>query len=252
MNSYKASRTIKNEQKRLRLMSLLGQEITQRMLANAKKRLRGREDIAILDAGCGTGEDFAILQNAFPKAKITGVDTSQAALEKAKEKEIAFEVVEENLLSFKKAGFFDLVLIKSVLMHLPQVEKVLANLRGNLKSGGVVAVFEPDYTGMNCAFTEFESFKKHLAATMQGFGIDPYLGGKLAGYFKHSNFSQIDPLNVNLEIDPRDEGWEILLALCEVAGPSMAKFAPILTKARQTPQNVLEFKGRMAVVAQKP
>jgi len=248
--SYKASNTIENEQRRLRLMSLLGQEITQRMLENAKQRL-GPDTVKILDAGCGTGESLTILKDFFPEGAITGVDISEKALAQAREKGVAEELIKADLSGFKNPNQFDLIFMQAVLMHIGEPQKVLANLKESLAGRGVLAVFEPDYHGMNSPFPEFPTFKKTLVATMQGYGIDPYLGSKLVSYLSNLGFLRIKEFAVNLKIMPREEGWGILLALCEVAGPAMLEFIPILEKTRQDPKNVFEFKGKMAVVAQK-
>ena len=48
------------------------------------KRIAGKNPRTVLDVGCGPGNSTAVLKNAFPAARIIGIDSSEEMIEKAK------------------------------------------------------------------------------------------------------------------------------------------------------------------------
>ncbi len=65
--------------------TFLRREIAQRM--REKLELVNIEPTALLDAGCGTGDDFAPLSEHFPKAQIIGLDAAPAMLRLASQRQ---------------------------------------------------------------------------------------------------------------------------------------------------------------------
>ena len=111
-----------------------------------------REDIRILDAGCGTGvgTEYLILLN--PKAEIVGIDLSEKALAIAKERYQRSGVAgkHERSIAFhqfpiEKAeeldGEFDLINCVGVLHHLPDPIKGIKSLAKKLAPGGLMHIF---------------------------------------------------------------------------------------------------------------
>lgn len=97
----------------------------------------------VLDVGTGSGDFIAVLKEAFPKAKITGIDPSQESLQIAKEKyqEVNFaEMAAENLHFTENT--FDAVSISMALHHLPNVKKSFEEMQRVLKQGGWIIVSE--------------------------------------------------------------------------------------------------------------
>jgi SAM-dependent methyltransferase len=111
-----------------------------------------REDVRILDAGCGTGvgTEYLILLN--PKAEIVGIDLSEKALAIAQERcqrsgvaaqhqgSIAFRQLPlEN--AHQLEGEFDLINCVGVLHHLPDPIKGIKSLAKKLAPGGLMHIF---------------------------------------------------------------------------------------------------------------
>lgn len=111
-----------------------------------------RQDVRILDAGCGTGvgTEYLILLN--PQAEIVGIDLSEKALEIARERcqrsgvaanhkgTINFQHL--NLESATELpGQFDLINCVGVLHHLPDPVKGIQALADKLASGGIFHIF---------------------------------------------------------------------------------------------------------------
>ena len=99
----------------------------------------------ILDFGCGLGYTSKRLREMFPRAEITGVDSSRQALEAARERNsgpgIRFVHVDE---LGGIAGGFDLCYVNGVFHHIPPEERLdaLRVIHRSLRPGGKLALFE--------------------------------------------------------------------------------------------------------------
>jgi demethylmenaquinone methyltransferase/2-methoxy-6-polyprenyl-1,4-benzoquinol methylase len=103
-----------------------------------------REDVAILDVGCGTGTQLALYRRAG--CRLAGVDLSPAMVAEARKKlggaaEIRCEDASKTSYD---AGTFDLVMIVTVLHELPRAIRrpVLDEARRVLKPDGRILVMD--------------------------------------------------------------------------------------------------------------
>ena len=88
-----------------------------------------------LDAACGTGRHSSYL--ASLRYTVIGVDSSAAMLERAREKVPGGEFYEADLDNLPlPAGHVDLVVCALALMHVPEIEPVLAEFVRVLRPGG--------------------------------------------------------------------------------------------------------------------
>jgi SAM-dependent methyltransferase len=100
----------------------------------------GRDDLAILDAGCGTG---LMLQQMKHLGHAEGVDISEEALDFCRKRGLR-DVRSADLLELPFAeGSFDVVTALDVLEHLDDDSGGLRELRRVLKPGGRVFIFAP-------------------------------------------------------------------------------------------------------------
>ncbi|MES3005126.1 MAG: class I SAM-dependent methyltransferase [Patescibacteria group bacterium] len=103
----------------------------------------GRNDLSILDVGCGTG---ALMKELEVYGEVFGVDFSEQAVDFCKSrgiKNIKRSIMEELLHEDKT---FDLVLALDVLEHIPDDKKGLSEIYRVLKPGGVVIIFVPAFS----------------------------------------------------------------------------------------------------------
>ncbi|BAU63943.1 Methyltransferase type 12 [Stanieria sp. NIES-3757] len=111
-----------------------------------------RQDIRILDAGCGTGSGTDYLIHLNPQADIVAIDLSEKALEVAQERchrsgAIANhpKSVEFHNLKLEEAtqlaGEFDFINCVGVLHHLPDPIKGIQALAAKLAPGGLLHIF---------------------------------------------------------------------------------------------------------------
>lgn len=115
-------------------------------------RKPSRQDIRILDAGCGTGSGTDYLIHLNPEAEIVAMDISEKALEVAKErcnrsgviakhkKPVTFHHLKLESAS-ELSGEFDLINCVGVLHHLPEPEKGIQALAKKLAPGGLFHIF---------------------------------------------------------------------------------------------------------------
>ena len=106
-----------------------------------------RQDVRILDAGCGTGVGTEYLVHLNPEATVTGIDLSAGALAVAKErcqKSGATRAEFHHLSLFdaeQLSGEFDLINCVGVLHHTPDPIGGIQALAKKLAPGGLLHVF---------------------------------------------------------------------------------------------------------------
>src|SRR5688572_10437814 len=105
----------------------------------------------VLDVGSGTGEFTARVAEAYPEARVLGVELLAESVAIAREKHAAlaprleFETGDAFALNLPDDAF-DLVANRHMVQAVPHVEKVLAELVRVTRPGGHVHVLAEDYT----------------------------------------------------------------------------------------------------------
>ncbi|NEP34221.1 class I SAM-dependent methyltransferase [Moorena sp. SIO3B2] len=106
-----------------------------------------REEIRILDAGCGTGVGTEYLVHLNPQASVVGIDLSAGALKVAQERcrRSGADRVEFHHLSLYDVdqieGQFDLINCVGVLHHLPDPIRGIQSIAKKLAPGGLFHIF---------------------------------------------------------------------------------------------------------------
>ncbi|OAB59941.1 hypothetical protein AY600_04040 [Phormidium willei BDU 130791] len=106
-----------------------------------------RDDVQILDAGCGTGVGTEYLVHLNPQAQVTGIDLSEEAVNVARERcrrSGAERVTLQNLSLYDIGQLdtrFDYINCVGVLHHLPDPVAGIQALARQLKPGGLMHVF---------------------------------------------------------------------------------------------------------------
>jgi SAM-dependent methyltransferase len=101
----------------------------------------------ILDIGCGTGVDLEdMLAPAQPGGRVTGIDVSVAAVERAHARfgsnpHVQVEVADVHDLPFRDASF-EAARADRVLLHLERPDAALAEMRRVLAPGGRLVILE--------------------------------------------------------------------------------------------------------------
>ena len=158
-----------------------------------------RPGLRVLDFGCGPGTISLGLARAVEPGELHGVDMeeSQIALARSlagshRQGNATFHVADIAALPFED-GFFDLAHCHNVLMHVPDTQAVLAEVKRVLRPGGVIGCREmtcessfthPDYGVIRKSWDMFED----LLAADDG---HPQMGRELKGHMVKAGFASV-------------------------------------------------------------
>jgi trans-aconitate 2-methyltransferase len=98
----------------------------------------------VYDLGCGPGNSTALLREAYPQAKLVGLDNSTTMLAKARTHVLQVQFIEGDLATWPGDLNADLLYANASFQWVPDHVSVLLRLLKRLKTGGVLALQMPD------------------------------------------------------------------------------------------------------------
>ncbi len=153
----------------------------------------------LLDLGCGPGTITVGLAIAVSPGEVHGVDMEEsqialarAAAESGNHSNVTFHVGDALSLPFED-GFFDVVHSHAVIMHIPDTQGVLTEVKRVLKPEGIFAsrdligessFLEPGTDGLREAWATFVNL-------MKGNGAHPEMGKELKGILLDASFTDV-------------------------------------------------------------
>lgn len=111
------------------------------------------EGDAVLDVGCGTGEDVRAIAGRFPGVSVLGIDASEEKIREARAlslglpRPVDYRVGDVYALPLEDETF-DACRADRVFHHLLDPERALAEMTRVTRSGGRVAVSDTDYDSL--------------------------------------------------------------------------------------------------------
>jgi trans-aconitate 2-methyltransferase len=97
----------------------------------------------IIDLGCGPGNSTRILRQRWPNAHLTGLDSSPAMLERARQSSADIEWRVGDIQTWSEPGRFDLIFANASLHWVADHESLMHRLIDALKPGGFLAFQMP-------------------------------------------------------------------------------------------------------------
>jgi 2-polyprenyl-3-methyl-5-hydroxy-6-metoxy-1,4-benzoquinol methylase len=157
--------------------------------------------VAILDAGCGSGEvTRALALRTGVGGRVVGVDLDRVKLEAARELSASFPYVsfaERPVGAGQLAdlGPFDVVYSRFLLSHLTSPEAALAEFASLLVPGGLLIVEDVDFAGHFASPTcpPHERYVAWYTETAVRHGVDANIGRRLPALVEAAGFAQIVP-----------------------------------------------------------
>jgi trans-aconitate 2-methyltransferase len=98
----------------------------------------------VYDLGCGPGNSTALLREAYPQAKLVGLDSSTTMLAKARIHVPQVQFIEGDIAAWPGDPNADLLYGNASFQWVPDHVSVLLRLLKGLKTGGVLALQMPD------------------------------------------------------------------------------------------------------------
>lgn len=97
----------------------------------------------VVDLGCGAGNLSPLIQQRWPRARLTGVDSSASMLAKARQDYPAASFVEADIATWRPDAPVDLVYSNAALHWLNHHDTLIPGLLDLLKPGGWLAIQMP-------------------------------------------------------------------------------------------------------------
>ncbi len=107
-------------------------------------RIAADRPATVADLGCGTGNLTAQLAHRWPEAEVTGVDSSAAMLDRARNEHPGLTWVEADAATWTPDRPVDVLFSNAALHWLDDHESVFTRLRDLVAPGGTLAVQMPD------------------------------------------------------------------------------------------------------------
>ncbi|HOT93765.1 MAG TPA: methyltransferase domain-containing protein [Methanoregulaceae archaeon] len=148
----------------------------------------------VLEAGCGTGAQTALVAAASPGARLVSVDRSDRSLRAARARLPGADLLRGDIdaLPFRD-GSFDHVFVCFVLEHLSDPEGALDRLRRLLRPGGTCTVIEGDHG--SCFYhpetPEAREAWRALVRTQAALGGDALIGRRLYPLLAGAGFREV-------------------------------------------------------------
>ncbi len=105
------------------------------------ERITARRVESAVDLGCGPGNSTAVLKSRFPDARVTGIDTSESMIARARATYDDIEFAAADVRELR--GDYDVIFSNACLQWVPDHEKLLPFLFDHVKPGGQLAIQIP-------------------------------------------------------------------------------------------------------------
>lgn len=153
------------------------------------------ENAELLDIGCGTGAVSRELARHPSAGRVVGIDPSPVFLATARKlaadyNNLSFVEGDGRSLPFDGERF-DAVFFHTTLSHVPRSEDALEEAYRVLRPGGVLAVFEGNYTTTTLANGDFDPLQACADAAMAALVHDRWLIQRLPALVRDAGFTII-------------------------------------------------------------
>jgi ubiquinone/menaquinone biosynthesis C-methylase UbiE len=151
----------------------------------------------VLEVGCGTGAVARFVAQWPNVAEVVGVDPSPALLDRARTLSaglsmLSFQEADGKELPFP-ADTFDVVVLHTVLTHVPGPDALLAEVFRVLRPQGYVGIGDGDFSTATVATGDGDPLQTCVEAFVENFVHDPWLVRRVSALARAAGFA-VSPL----------------------------------------------------------
>jgi ubiquinone/menaquinone biosynthesis C-methylase UbiE len=235
----------------------------QEMLKTYLREIAFAPQARVLEVGCGTGAVCRVLAQEPHVGEVVGVDPSPYLLHRARHlstetAKITYQEADGRALPFDEATF-DVVILHTILTHVPGPEQVLHEAHRVLRPGGWLGVCDGDFSTATLAIGELDPLEVCAKAFVEGFVNDRWMVRRMSHLVQDAGFTVspqrsyglVETLAPGLTLSWIDRGADLLVS----QGYISAAFAEALKAEGRRRADSKRFFGYMAyasVVARKP
>jgi len=169
----------------------------QKMVSSYLGEIEFPSDARVLEVGCGTGPICRVLAEIPDVGEVVGVDPSDRLLSKAKELSASFDTISYEEGDGKHLRFgdasFDVVILHTVLTHVPSPDAILSEAYRVLKPKGWLGVCDGDFDTATLRVSTSDPLQACCEAFVENFVNDRFLVRKMSPLVQEAGFS-VDPL----------------------------------------------------------
>ena len=159
---------------------------------------------AVLDVGAGTGGITRRIAAALPRCRVLGVEPSPELVEAARERaggldNLTFETGDAYALDGDDDAF-DAVVFHTVLSHVVEPARALAEAYRVLRPGGRLVVCDADFAKLSLALDDADPVQACAVGFARRFVTDPWLAGKLRALAHAAGFD-VERFEVSNRLD---------------------------------------------------
>ena len=181
----------------------------QAMLHDYLSEIEFPSNAEVLEIGCGTGPVCRVLGSWPNIGNVTGVDPSSTFIEKAKKlagesSNIHFAVGDGKNLEFDDHTF-DVVIIHTLLTHVPEPKAVLKEAYRILKPGGSLGLCDGDFSTATLSTAHGDPLEACMAAFVENFVHDKWLVRRMSSLAEEVGFI-VNPVRSYGLIETRSPG----------------------------------------------